>query len=145
VIAVQEMREAGLPYIVVLTDPTTGGVTASFAMLGDIAIAEPGAVIGFAGARVIEDTIRQQLPAGFQRAEYLLDHGIIDMVVHRHKLRDTLIRLVDLLVNKRAADVVPITAHGDPSANGATRPNGADRTGEPIPAERSHDHRPRAD
>ncbi len=77
------VREAGLPYIVVLTDPTTGGVTASFAMLGDIQIAEPGAMIGFAGARVIEQTIRETLPEGFQRAEYLLEHGMVDMVVKR--------------------------------------------------------------
>jgi acetyl-CoA carboxylase carboxyl transferase subunit beta len=97
VIAVQRLREAGLPFIMVLTDPTTGGVTASFAMLGDIALAEPGALIGFAGQRVIEQTIRETLPPGFQRAEYLLEHGMIDMVVHRHELRATLIRLVDLL------------------------------------------------
>jgi acetyl-CoA carboxylase carboxyl transferase subunit beta len=96
-IAVDEVREAGLPYLVVLTDPTTGGVSASFAMLGDITIAEPGAVIGFAGARVIEQTIRESLPEGFQRAEYLLDHGMVDMVVHRHELRETLVRLVGLL------------------------------------------------
>ena len=83
-IAVDELKEAHLPYIVVLTNPTTGGVTASFAMLGDIAIAEPGAVIGFAGARVIEDTIHEKLPEGFQRAEHLLEHGMIDMVVRRH-------------------------------------------------------------
>ena len=82
-----------------LTDPTTGGVTASFAMLGDIAIAEPGAVIGFAGARVIETTIREKLPEGFQRAEYLLDHGMVDMVVRRHDLRDTLVRIISLLRN----------------------------------------------
>ncbi|GBD42958.1 Acetyl-coenzyme A carboxylase carboxyl transferase subunit beta [bacterium HR40] len=98
IVAVTEVKEAGLPYIVVLTDPTTGGVTASFAMLGDIHIAEPGAVIGFAGARVIEQTIRERLPPGFQRAEYLLEHGMIDMVVHRFQLRDTLVRLVDLLM-----------------------------------------------
>jgi acetyl-CoA carboxylase carboxyl transferase subunit beta len=98
-IGAQMLREAGLPYIVVLTDPTTGGVTASYAMLGDIAIAEPGALIGFAGPRVIEDTIREKLPQGFQRAEYLLEHGIIDMVVERAHLRETLIRTVDLLVN----------------------------------------------
>src|SRR4029079_10788576 len=85
-VAVQELREAKLPYIVVLTHPTTGGVTASYAMLGDIHIAEPGALIGFAGPRVIEQTIREQLPNGFQRAEYLLEHGMIDMVVHRHQL-----------------------------------------------------------
>jgi acetyl-CoA carboxylase carboxyl transferase subunit beta len=99
VIAVDEVKEAGLPYIVVLTDPTTGGVTASFAMLGDIAIAEPGALIGFAGARVIEETIREQLPEGFQRAEYLYEHGMLDLVVPRLNLRDTLIRLIDLLRN----------------------------------------------
>lgn len=106
-VAIEELREAGLPYIVVLTDPTTGGVTASFAMIGDIAIAEPGATIGFAGARVIEETIRQQLPAGFQKAEYLLDHGMLDMVVHRHKLRETLARVIDLLMAApRSAEVV---------------------------------------
>ena len=85
-VAVQELREAKLPYVVVLTHPTTGGVTASYAMLGDIHIAEPGALIGFAGPRVIEQTIREQLPNGFQRAEYLLEHGMVDMVVHRHQL-----------------------------------------------------------
>lgn len=108
-IAVEEVREAGLPYIVILTDPTTGGVSASFAMLGDIAIAEPGAVIGFAGARVIEQTIREKLPDDFQRAEYLLDHGMVDMVVHRHDMRDTLARILGLLRNPgRPADVVSI-------------------------------------
>ena len=101
-IAVDEVKEAGLPYIVVLTDPTTGGVTASFAMLGDIAIAEPGSVIGFAGQRVIEQTIRETLPDGFQRAEYLLEHGMVDMVVPRDALRETLIRVIDLLVNKNS-------------------------------------------
>lgn len=99
-IAVEEVKQAGLPYIVVLTDPTTGGVTASFAMLGDIAIAEPGSVIGFAGQRVIEQTIRETLPEGFQRAEYLLEHGMVDMVVPRSALRDTLVRIIDLLMNK---------------------------------------------
>jgi acetyl-CoA carboxylase carboxyl transferase subunit beta len=98
-VAVEDVRSAGLPYIVVLTDPTTGGVSASFAMLGDITLAEPGAVIGFAGARVIEQTIRESLPQGFQRSEYLLEHGIVDMVVDRHALRQTLIRLLDLLRN----------------------------------------------
>jgi acetyl-CoA carboxylase carboxyl transferase subunit beta len=92
-----ELRDAGLPYIVVLTDPTTGGVTASYAMLGDIQIAEPNALIGFAGQRVIESTIREKLPPGFQRAEYLLEHGMIDMVTHRRDLRDTLVRLVTML------------------------------------------------
>ncbi|ABQ30064.1 MULTISPECIES: acetyl-CoA carboxylase, carboxyltransferase subunit beta [Acidiphilium] len=96
-IAVQMVREAGLPYIVVLTDPTTGGVTASFAMLGDIQIAEPNALIGFAGARVIEETIREKLPEGFQRAEYLLEHGMVDMVLARGELAATLGRLLGLL------------------------------------------------
>jgi acetyl-CoA carboxylase carboxyl transferase subunit beta len=98
-IGVQRLRAAKLPYIVVLTNPTTGGVTASYAMLGDIHIAEPGAIIGFAGARVIEQTIRERLPEGFQRAEYLQLHGMIDMVVHRHEMRATLARLCALLSN----------------------------------------------
>jgi acetyl-CoA carboxylase carboxyl transferase subunit beta len=102
VIATRLVKEAGLPFIVVLTDPTTGGVTASFAMLGDIQIAEPGAMIGFAGARVIEQTVRETLPEGFQRAEYLLAHGILDMVVKRPDLRPTLARLVSLLRVKEA-------------------------------------------
>ena len=97
-IAVQQVREAGLPYLVLLTDPTTGGVTASFAMLGDIAIAEPGCLIGFAGQRVIEQTIRETLPEGFQRAEYLLEHGIIDMVVTRTDLRKTLTKILTLIM-----------------------------------------------
>lgn len=97
-IAVEEVKEAGLPYVVLLTDPTTGGVSASYAMLGDIQLAEPGAVIGFAGARVIEQTIRETLPEGFQRAEYLLDHGMLDMVVPRTELRETLTRVLDLLM-----------------------------------------------
>lgn len=106
IIAVEKVKEAGLPYITLLTDPTTGGVSASFAMLGDIAISEPGAIIGFAGARVIEETIRQKLPEGFQKAEYLLEHGMIDMVVHRHKLRETFIQLLQMLSpQKRAASV----------------------------------------
>ncbi len=96
-IAVNEVREAGLPYLVVLADPTTGGVSASFAMLGDITLAEPGAVIGFAGARVIEQTIRESLPEGFQKAEYLLEHGMVDMVVPRHQLAETLARILRLL------------------------------------------------
>jgi acetyl-CoA carboxylase carboxyl transferase subunit beta len=97
-IAVDEVKEAGLPYVVILTDPTTGGVTASFAMLGDVQLAERGAVIGFAGARVIEQTIREKLPDGFQRAEYLEAHGMVDMVVHRHELRATLARMLGLLM-----------------------------------------------
>jgi acetyl-CoA carboxylase carboxyl transferase subunit beta len=96
-IATRMVKEAGLPFIVVLTDPTTGGVTASFAMLGDIQIAEPGAMIGFAGARVIEQTVREKLPEGFQRAEYLHEHGIIDMVVRRPEMRDMLVRVTGLL------------------------------------------------
>lgn len=109
VIAADEVKEAGLPFIVILTDPTTGGVSASFAMLGDIAIAEPGAVIGFAGARVIEETIREKLPPGFQRSEYLRDHGMIDMVVARHKLRETLVRIVRMLMTPGpTAEVLPL-------------------------------------
>jgi len=96
-VAVEMLREAKKPYIVVLTNPTTGGVTASYAMLGDVHVAEPGALIGFAGPRVIEQTIREKLPEGFQRAEYLKDHGMIDMVVHRHQLRSTLARLCRVL------------------------------------------------
>ena len=99
-VAVEMLREAGLPYVVVLTDPTTGGVTASFAMLGDVTLAEPGALIAFTGPRVIESTIREKLPEGFQRSEYLYDHGMIDLVVHRHNLRDTLVRIISLLLNK---------------------------------------------
>jgi acetyl-CoA carboxylase carboxyl transferase subunit beta len=102
-VAIAELREAGLPYVVVLTDPTTGGVTASYAMLGDVQIAEPGALIGFAGQRVIESTIREKLPEGFQRAEYLLDHGMIDMVVHRRDLRQRLALLVAYLAPEREA------------------------------------------
>ena len=97
VIAAQLVKEAGLPFIVVMTDPTTGGVSASFTMLGDIQIAEPGALIGFAGARVIEQTVREVLPDGFQRAEYLLEHGILDMVVQRTELAATLARIIGLL------------------------------------------------
>jgi len=96
-VAVQVLREAKQPYIVVLTNPTTGGVTASYAMLGDVHIAEPGALIGFAGPRVIEQTIREKLPEGFQRAEYLKEHGMVDMVVHRHRLRPVLAQLCRLL------------------------------------------------
>ncbi|MDR3463612.1 MAG: acetyl-CoA carboxylase, carboxyltransferase subunit beta [Beijerinckiaceae bacterium] len=101
---VQQLRAAKLPYIVVLTNPTTGGVTASYAMLGDVHIAEPGAVIGFAGARVIEQTIRERLPAGFQRAEYLQEHGMVDMVVNRKDIKSTLARLCSLLTQKRVVD-----------------------------------------
>ncbi len=104
IIASQMVKEAGLPYIVVLTDPTTGGVTAAFAMVGDIHIAEPGTLIGFAGARVIEQTVREKLPEGFQRAEYLHQHGMIDMVVKRGELTATLARILSLATaNKKAA------------------------------------------
>jgi acetyl-CoA carboxylase carboxyl transferase subunit beta len=102
-VAVRQLRAAGLPYIVVLTNPTTGGVTASYAMLGDIHIAEPGAVIGFAGARVIEQTIHERLPEGFQRAEFLKRHGMVDMVATRHELRPLLARLCRLLTHAREA------------------------------------------
>ncbi len=97
-VAIAMLREAGLPYIVVMTDPTTGGVTASYAMLGDVQMAEPGALIGFAGQRVIESTIREKLPEGFQRAEYLLDHGMLDMVVKRSELKATLGRTIGYLM-----------------------------------------------
>ncbi len=114
-VAVMRLKEAGLPYIVILTNPTTGGVTASYAMLGDVHIAEPGALIGFAGARVIEQTIREKLPKGFQRSEYLYEHGMIDMVVHRHHLRSTIGSLVALLTKAPAPQVAMESA-----ANGAT-------------------------
>jgi acetyl-CoA carboxylase carboxyl transferase subunit beta len=115
-IGVQMLREARKPYIVVLTNPTTGGVTASYAMLGDVQIAEPGALIGFAGPRVIEQTIREKLPEGFQRAEYLAEHGMVDMVVHRHKLRPTLAELCRLLTRAPSpTDIgqvqLPVPAH----------------------------------
>ncbi|MCQ8782225.1 acetyl-CoA carboxylase, carboxyltransferase subunit beta [Mangrovibrevibacter kandeliae] len=104
-VAVQLVKEAGLPYIVVLTNPTTGGVTASYAMLGDVHIAEPGALIGFAGPRVIEQTIREKLPEGFQRSEYLMEHGMVDMVVHRHELKGTIANLLKLLTKTPASAV----------------------------------------
>ena len=104
IVALNAVKDAKLPYIVVLTNPTTGGVTASFAMLGDITLAEPGALIGFAGPRVIEDTIREKLPEGFQRSEYLEDHGMVDMVVPRAELPGELGRVIDILVNKQSAD-----------------------------------------
>jgi acetyl-CoA carboxylase carboxyl transferase subunit beta len=103
-VLIQRLRERKLPYIVVLTNPTTGGVTASYAMLGDVHMAEPGALIGFAGPRVIEQTIREHLPDGFQRAEFLKEHGMVDMVVHRHDLRPTLARLCSLLMRLPAQE-----------------------------------------
>ena len=104
------LREAGLPFIVVFTNPTTGGVTASYAMLGDVHIAEPGALICFAGPRVIEQTIREKLPKGFQRSEYLYEHGMVDMVVHRHNLRSTIGSLVGILTKSPARDELTATA-----------------------------------
>ncbi|MGE3467494.1 MAG: acetyl-CoA carboxylase, carboxyltransferase subunit beta, partial [Pyrinomonadaceae bacterium] len=100
--ALSRLHEAGMPFISVLTDPTTGGVTASFAMLGDVNLAEPKALIGFAGPRVIEQTIRQKLPKGFQRSEFLLEHGMVDMVVDRRKMKDTIVRMLDFMMNPNA-------------------------------------------
>jgi acetyl-CoA carboxylase carboxyl transferase subunit beta len=111
-VAVEMLKEAGLPYIVVLTNPTTGGVTASYAMLGDIHLAEPGAEICFAGKRVIEQTIREKLPEGFQTSEYLLEHGMIDLVVKRHDIPDTLARLLKILMKKPAAAASPVVTNG---------------------------------
>ena len=102
-LAIQEMKKAGLPYLVVLTDPTTGGVTASYAMLGDVHLAEPGALIGFAGPRVIEQTIREKLPPGFQRSEYLQEKGMVDKVVPRAELPETLGSIIGMLMDGRAA------------------------------------------
>ncbi|WP_442580792.1 acetyl-CoA carboxylase, carboxyltransferase subunit beta [Mesorhizobium sp. ASY16-5R] len=113
-VAVDRFKESGLPYIVVLTNPTTGGVTASYAMLGDVHIAEPGALIGFAGPRVIEQTIREKLPEGFQRAEYLMDHGMVDMVVSRLQMKATVARLLKIWMK------VPADANG--AANVAFHP-----------------------
>jgi len=109
IIAVERMREARLPYIVLLTNPTTGGVTASFAMLGDLTLSEPDAVIGFAGRRVIEETIREQLPDDFQTAEYLQDHGMVDQVVSRLELRDRLVMLFSLLRNVPSSPATPVS------------------------------------
>lgn len=121
-VAVQRLRAAGLPYIVVLTDPTSGGVTASYAMLGDIQIAEPGAMIAFSGPRVIEQTIREKLPDGFQRAEYLLEHGMIDMVVSRGEMIATLARLVRLLM-----------ANTSPTSTQTNEPGETDSAALPAP------------
>lgn len=101
--ALSRLHEARLPFISVLTDPTTGGVTASFAMLGDVILAEPKALVGFAGPRVIEQTIRQKLPKGFQRSEFLLEHGMVDMVVDRRELNEAIIRILDFMMNKAIA------------------------------------------
>ncbi|MGL4236499.1 acetyl-CoA carboxylase carboxyltransferase subunit beta, partial [Tabrizicola sp.] len=115
-VAVQMLKEAGLPYIVVLTHPTTGGVTASYAMLGDVQIAEPNAQIGFAGARVIEQTIREKLPEGFQRAEYLLDHGMLDRVIHRKAMKDELVTLVRMLTGQPPAIKGDLPSPVEPNA-----------------------------
>ena len=132
-VAVQELRDANLPYIVVLTHPTTGGVTASYAMLGDVHIAEPGALIGFAGPRVIEQTIREKLPEGFQRAEYLLEHGMIDIVVHRHRLRETLSRMCHMLMHKRISEAAMVENAGGDTALGDEQ----EQTGEQLEAAES--------
>ena len=115
-VAVQMLKEAGLPYIVVLTHPTTGGVTASYAMLGDVHIAEPNALICFAGPRVIEQTIREKLPEGFQRAEYLLDHGMLDRVIHRKQMRDELITITRMLMGLPPAVKGELPAPGSVTA-----------------------------
>ena len=142
-VAVQQLRKARLPYIVVLTHPTTGGVTASYAMLGDVHVAEPGALIGFAGPRVIEQTIREQLPEGFQRSEYLLTHGMVDLVVHRHKLRPTLSRLCRLLMRQVpqakqeivAAEVVREPGEVEQKTNGAAALPAPGKAGDQRPIE----------
>jgi len=126
-VAVQMLRDARLPYIVVLTDPTTGGVMASYAMLGDVQIAEPGATIGFSGRRVIENTIREKLPDSFQKAEYLLEHGMVDMVVHRHRIPETVARLIGLMTNAApAVAAAPVVPTADTAANDAVPPPPSD-------------------
>ena len=125
-VAVQMLREASLPYIVVLTNPTTGGVSASYAMLGDIHIAEPGALIGFAGPRVIEQTIREKLPEGFQRSEYLREHGMVDMVVPRTELRDTIADLISILTGRQMTpQEEPEPASADATADAVAAPQSA--------------------
>ncbi len=114
-VALDRLKEAGLPYIVVLTNPTTGGVTASYAMLGDVHIAEPGALIGFAGPRVIEQTIREKLPEGFQRAEYLRDHGMVDMVVSRLEMKGTIARLLKILLKEKAEAAPEVVEEESPT------------------------------
>ncbi len=130
-VGLQKLKRAGLPYIVVLTNPTTGGVTASYAMLGDVHIAEPGALVGFAGPRVIEQTIREKLPEGFQRSEYLLEHGMLDMVIHRHQLPETIARLCRLFLNR------------PPQVTGAAG-DGDDETGIDAPIEAQTEQPPEA-
>ena len=138
-VALAELQEAGLPYIVVLTDPTTGGVTASYAMLGDVQLAEPGALIGFAGQRVIEQTIREKLPEGFQRAEYLLDHGMIDMVVPRGELKERLAQLIGYLAPERKGRTRP---DGRFRALRSRRPGAARPAGDAVAGPRPARPRP---
>ncbi len=133
-IAVEEVKEAGLPFIVLLTNPTTGGVSASFAMLGDLHIAEPGALIGFAGRRVIEQTVRETLPDGFQTAEYLLEHGMIDMVVPRAKLKETLTRLLDLLCSSPEEAETPALPAPEGDGLDIPKPDGEEVTPTDQPA-----------
>ncbi|MEM9706258.1 MAG: acetyl-CoA carboxylase carboxyltransferase subunit beta, partial [Pseudomonadota bacterium] len=128
-VAVQMLRNAGIPYVVVLTHPTTGGVTASYAMLGDVHLAEPGALIGFAGPRVIEQTIREKLPEGFQRSEFLQEKGMVDMVVHRHELKPTLARLLRVLISDAGTKAQPKPAPMAPPANA---PVSADAVPAPV-------------
>lgn len=123
--ALEMLKEAGLPYVVVLTNPTAGGVSASYAMLGDVHIAEPGAVIGFAGARVIEQTIREKLPDGFQRAEYLLEHGMVDMVVARHDLKATISSLLKIWTKTPATAKKSVETPGASAIDDQTQANGA--------------------
>ncbi len=125
-IAVDMLKEAGLPYIVVLTHPTTGGVTASYAMLGDVHIAEPNALICFAGPRVIEQTIREKLPEGFQRAEYLLDHGMLDRVVHRTKMKDELVTITRMLLGLPPAVRGDLPAPTEPAPEAEAAAEGAE-------------------
>jgi acetyl-CoA carboxylase carboxyl transferase subunit beta len=140
-VAVEELREAGLPYIVILTHPTTGGVTASYAMLGDIHIAEPNALICFAGPRVIEQTIREKLPEGFQRAEYLLDHGMLDRVTHRRDLRDELITITRMLMSLPQAvkgDLPPPSDLAAPEAQPGSAQESAGKAEQEDPERRPH-------
>ena len=132
-VGVLRLREAGLPFIVVFTNPTTGGVTASYAMLGDVHIAEPGALIGFAGPRVIEQTIREKLPKGFQRSEYLYEHGMVDMVVHRHNLRQTIGSIVGILTTAPVREELSETAPARLASPVAVT-SGEDLVGEPEAA-----------
>lgn len=124
IIAAEMVKDAGLPYIVLLTDPTTGGVSASFAMVGDIHLAEPGCMIGFAGKRVIEETIREELPEGFQTAEYLQEHGMVDMVVKRHDLNETIGRLIDLMINTKKKNQVGKSGSGSSGKKAGAQASG---------------------